>query len=367
MTEPMKYSTYAFYLDRIGKDLGSEEKWTSYCMRRGNINALIHIAPNAVVDQVARHDPNTGCKENAYLNHRVGYNTQDAFLEKDPSADGLTRAFTHISIRCNPEVPKEIPKEEFDKLVDQDPYLVELSRTARSQWISIRQQYGLIKKAPAAIAKEYRELQKKLKNAKKNFRDEMTEVFREAYRRRIHNEELERQLDHKAVEDVAEPAIVHQLEERNQLQVVLCDFNMDLSLHQNTERKIRGINLMVSLASRRETRLPRLPAPREDSAPQHVPEEKPTSDGEQIPLVIDKRQCIYCVGNTALPLEVRLRKFLKPSNMMTHVENVHLKHQPKVGRFICHHPNCRHLGDFLRDLNHFKAHVQTVHGAQLRI
>ncbi|KAM7210244.1 Protein of unknown function (DUF3435) domain containing protein [Rhypophila decipiens] len=368
-TEPMKYATYAFYLDRIGKDLGSEEKWTSYCMRRGNINAIIDKAPNAVVDQVARHDPNTGCKENAYLNHRVGYNVQDAFLERDPSADGLTRAFTHMSIRCNPEVPREIPKEQFDKL-PQDPSILELRRTVTRRWISIRQQHGFIKMAPEDISKEYRQLQRNLKNAEKSFRDEMTEVFREAYRRRVHNEELERQLNGMAVDEEAEPTIIHQLEERNQLQAILCDFDTTLDVHQNTKRKIRAIDLMVSLASRRETRQPRLsapaPAPYKDSAPKHLPEKKSPSNSEKIPLVIDQRQCIFCVGDTALPLAVRLRKFSKPSNMMTHVEKVHLKHEPTVGRFVCHHPDCKPLGDFLRDMDHFKAHVQTVHGPQLR-
>ncbi|KZZ99241.1 FluG domain-containing protein [Beauveria brongniartii RCEF 3172] len=50
MRRGMKYSAYAFYLDRIGSDLGSEDKWTSYCMRRGNANALLKVAPNPVVD-----------------------------------------------------------------------------------------------------------------------------------------------------------------------------------------------------------------------------------------------------------------------------------------------------------------------------
>ena len=84
-TEPMRYSTYAFYLDRIGSDLGSEEKWTSYCMRRGNANAIIGVAPDAVVDQVMRHDPMTGCLANAYLNRRVGFNTQSSAVAAQDS------------------------------------------------------------------------------------------------------------------------------------------------------------------------------------------------------------------------------------------------------------------------------------------
>jgi hypothetical protein len=40
MTEPMLYSTYAFYLERLGGDTGLEEKLTSYCFRRGLANAI---------------------------------------------------------------------------------------------------------------------------------------------------------------------------------------------------------------------------------------------------------------------------------------------------------------------------------------
>ena len=146
-SEPMRYSTYAFYLDRIGSDLGSEEKWTSYCMRRGNANAIIGVAPDAVVDQVMRHDPMTGYLANTYLNRRVGFNTQDAYLERDPSADGLTRAFTHMSIRYNPEVPKEIPKAELVKLPP-DPDVTELRTQVRQMAIGLRREHGFIKYAP---------------------------------------------------------------------------------------------------------------------------------------------------------------------------------------------------------------------------
>ena len=38
--EPMTYSTYAFYLDRLGIDTGLEDKLTSYCFRRGTANAV---------------------------------------------------------------------------------------------------------------------------------------------------------------------------------------------------------------------------------------------------------------------------------------------------------------------------------------
>jgi hypothetical protein len=39
-TEPMTYSTYCSYIDRLGKDTGFEDKLTTYCFRRGTANAI---------------------------------------------------------------------------------------------------------------------------------------------------------------------------------------------------------------------------------------------------------------------------------------------------------------------------------------
>jgi len=39
-TEPMTYSFYAFCIDRLGWDVGFEEKVTSYIFRRGMANAI---------------------------------------------------------------------------------------------------------------------------------------------------------------------------------------------------------------------------------------------------------------------------------------------------------------------------------------
>ena len=198
----------------------------------------------------------------------------------------------------------------------------------------------------------------------------MTKAFQEAYRRRIHNEELERQLSRMVIdEDKAEPVIRHQLIERTLVQEVLCDFSMDLSSEDFTARKVRAMDGLVLLASRREVRQPRMPSP--SPPPESYDTETPTEYNQpeqpaEIPLVLRKKQCIFCVGDEQLSHADRLREFSRVSHMMTHVENVHLKHKRRQGRFLCQHPHCKHLGDFLTSLDHFKNHVQQVHGVRLR-
>ncbi|KAG4436738.1 hypothetical protein IFR05_007792 [Cadophora sp. M221] len=64
----MAYSKYAFYLNRLGRDTGFEDKLTSYCFRRGCANAINGKASDAVRDQVIRHNPLTGVFNKAYNN-----------------------------------------------------------------------------------------------------------------------------------------------------------------------------------------------------------------------------------------------------------------------------------------------------------
>src|SRR5258706_7686605 len=103
--------------------------------------AVLGAAPDAVRDQVMRHDPFTGVFNGAYLNHSVRFNVQDAFLESDISDDGLTRAFTHMSIRCNPGAPKEVPKEVMDPLIAADPDIADLERRFKESYTQIKWEY----------------------------------------------------------------------------------------------------------------------------------------------------------------------------------------------------------------------------------
>jgi hypothetical protein len=52
--------------------------------------------------------------------------------------------------------------------------------------------------------------------------------------------------------------------------------------------------------------------------------------------------------------------------MMDHVERKHLKGKDPDARIECCHPTCKSQGLILEHLQHFKNHVQAVHGIALR-
>ena len=178
---------------------------------------------------------------------------------------------------------------------------------------------------------------------------------------------MKRQLDKTVEEEDVEPVIQHQLEERTQLQQIICDFSRDLKPQDIVSRKVLAINFMTALASRQEfqARKPRF-APASQVLIKKELDSNPFLQPHDFPLVCQKTQCIVCIGNERLSYEERTRTFPRVSHMMDHVEKLHLRKQLAGQRTICHHPVCKAEGLVLNSVMHFKNHVARVHGISLR-
>jgi len=73
------------------------------------------LRQTAVRDQIMRHNPNTGVFSGSYINEEVRFIVQDAVLDQ-PTNVGFLRAFTHMSLTCDPRAPTTVPKEILDTL-----------------------------------------------------------------------------------------------------------------------------------------------------------------------------------------------------------------------------------------------------------
>ena len=71
------------------------------------------------------HEVVDGVFNAAYNNENIRFNVQDAYLNSEISEDGLSRAFTHISVRCNPGAPK-VHENMMKQLLAAAPDIVEL-------------------------------------------------------------------------------------------------------------------------------------------------------------------------------------------------------------------------------------------------
>ncbi|KAL5315253.1 hypothetical protein ACEPPN_017905 [Leptodophora sp. 'Broadleaf-Isolate-01'] len=107
-TLALTYSQFRDYLNRLGHKAGFLEKLTSYWFRRGTANVVDRTATDAVRDQVMRHNPNSAVYNGAYINERVPFDVLSAVLER-PSADGILRMLTYISLMRDPRAPIHVP------------------------------------------------------------------------------------------------------------------------------------------------------------------------------------------------------------------------------------------------------------------
>lgn len=55
-----------------------------------------------------RHNPNAAVYNGAYINERVPFDVLSAVLER-PSADGVLRMLTHMSLMRDPRAPIQVP------------------------------------------------------------------------------------------------------------------------------------------------------------------------------------------------------------------------------------------------------------------
>jgi hypothetical protein len=85
---------------------------------------------------------------------------------------------------------------------------------------------------------------------------------------------------------------------------------------------------------------------------------------ERISLICDKTQCIFFCTGTATKKTFSRR----PAKTMDHVEAHLRREQAEMGfeTVRCRHPVCEATGLVLKHVNHFKNHVERVHGVALR-
>lgn len=317
-------------------------------------------ATTAVRDQVLRHNPQTGVFSGSYINEKVRFIVQDTVLDQ-PTDAGLLRAFTHMSLTCDPRVPIDVP-DVILRTLPPDLEIAELEAERAELYLEIRSQYKYITRAAGTdIGNEYQQLQRKITSLEKTCLKEIKKEYRRDYFYRIHNETMKRQLEKLPMTEYVEPVVRHQLTERTRLQEIMCDLSKDSNTHSIVARRIRAINAMTALSYRQEVQ----PRQVHTTKTQRKDPLKAPALLEPFPLVCKKTQCIICIGNEHMPYNQRMKTFTRTSKMMTHVER-HLEGAPRNDQICCRHPVCKSKGLILTNIIHFKNHVQKEHGIRLR-
>lgn len=295
----------------------------------------------------------------AYINERVPFDVLSAVLER-PSADGVLRMLTHMSLMRDPRAPVHVPDDVLAALPP-DPDIMALEQKRE------KLKAGAYRIQGTDIEPEVRRLTAVIGSAKSRRRNIVSEEYQADYFRRRPTEDIERQNNGHKEDEYIEPVIQHQIPERTQLGDLLCTYLADINTQDAVQRRIQTADLMLALCSRCEVpqrfRL-RVTLPMQPIVKEESPDIDPLST--VFPLLCGKTQCLFCIGDELKSYEERIGSFCRPAKMMDHVERVHLKDQDPEARIECRPPICKSQGLVLEHLQHFKSHVQSVHGIRLR-
>jgi hypothetical protein len=81
---------------------------------------------DAVRAQVMRYNANSALYNGHYANKKVRFDVQSAGLGR-PSASGVLRMLTHMSLMCDPRAPVHVPDDYLDALTP-DPAITALEQ-----------------------------------------------------------------------------------------------------------------------------------------------------------------------------------------------------------------------------------------------
>ncbi|PQE27708.1 hypothetical protein CJF32_00011224 [Rutstroemia sp. NJR-2017a WRK4] len=126
----LRYSTFAYYLDRLGWAAG----FTSYYFCRGTGNVIDRAITTAIYDQVIRYNPQIGVFYRSYINEKVRFIVQDVVLDQ-PTDIGFLCIFIYI-IGLYLRSVKNV-NNSGSRLIRYRNNVIELSRSSSGEIISI--------------------------------------------------------------------------------------------------------------------------------------------------------------------------------------------------------------------------------------
>ncbi|KAK8029468.1 FluG domain-containing protein [Apiospora rasikravindrae] len=169
------------------------------------------------------------------------------------------------------------------------------------------------------------------------------------------------------LEEAWQPEIDLQISERAELAEAFL-FQPEVPTFEDMlESCIHAVDVMFRLCQKRET--PRRTRIHKRAQVQPNITDATPPDPHIFPLLMLKTQCPRCIGDGRLSYQERTFTYSRPAVMNDHFERAHvreirdLEHDKLI---FCEHPTCVEEGVKLDDFDHFRNHVQTVHGVWLR-
>ncbi len=309
-----------------------------------------------------RHDPKWATFNRAYINEKVQFHVQNAVLD-EPTEDGLIQFWSHMSLMSDPRATSDMVPDEVWEEMPPDPEIQELELQRA------RLKAGQFRIHGRDDEKEIRDLSRQITNMRAKRVKNVKVGYHRYYFLNRPTWDIERQFSEEVEaeeEEYVVPAIALHIPERAELAETLVNQPPGLSEKELLQLRMRSAELMTALSHKRETVKRRLirQKPQAETA---VKDESPGPD--PFPLLMGKTQCPRCVGDERQSYEERTFSYCRTAVMNDHFDREHLKEMKELERnnlIFCDHPKCKEEGVKLKHLDHFRNHVQRVHGIALR-
>jgi hypothetical protein len=303
-----------------------------------------------------------------YINPNVKCDVQAAFLD-EPSDKALMKVLGSMSLTRDPLAPTKLQPDDAHAIA-QHPAVIKLRQqrdglTKKIKGFQQRLELGDSVEGEIKLLKNLKKtVEADLRKKKKMLRDHRLKKHRQRYFAENDTRALEEGDDLLLEdEDKNKPTMVYALKERASIVALLCRPSLGLDEPDAPDRRILLVRHMKELCGRREARR-RGKAP-DPTLPQAKSEDEYVNSLTR--LECNARQCLFCIGDEALPVSQRMFCWCRPAKMMDHVEKVHLGPLKPASEVPCPHPGCRSKEVVLHGISHLKRHALEVHGITLRL
>ncbi|QSS56097.1 hypothetical protein I7I53_04204 [Histoplasma capsulatum var. duboisii H88] len=368
---PLKGSTWSSYLKHLGLMAGLKYGLTQYVWRRSLINAINNKAPSSVHDQVTDHESNA---VQYYLDTVIQFNLEAAAMEL-PSNEVVQKAAHGLFLNADATAPTELT-DELKRKITNNPKIRELTKCSKELTRKLRAMG--FRSVPAAQGKTplYEKKMKavsRLNRSKVYLHSKLIEQQRRWHFRHADTERFNQRLRNGAASESldecpAPPSLT--ISEQRRVVELTCAGNQELTEDEQFARRCACIIIWLKLQRRKEVqrrgRHKKQQPPPRDFQPD--PRTDTVQAKESIPAKLGEKQCPFCIADTSLPWEERMKVRERTNKFWNHIESVHREELKaySFGQKHCGICNVQSITFIPASIMEFKSHTLNVHGPRLR-
>lgn len=331
-------------------------------------SALDDSRSNDAIRNLVMDHSNSQIFERSYLSRQIRYDTQAAYLGRDPN-QLLLQAANRMSRLQDPHRPRKLDDRQQEQVrrskIIQDLYVARQSLSRE-----IYDSFDTLKEAKAEsspLHAKYLRIQRLLVATIRAEERALLKATRQKYDRQAPIDNIERQLSGAIVRTDA-PLIIHKrpqlaFMERSRIgEALFSEKPSMLLVKRSSNWRVPFINDLIALCGRRERCTPS--KRREDrsiKSESDKPNEEKPAIFEPYRLQCKPYQCLFCLGSVDLADDDRRHDFASRYSLRRHLQRCHAKRLHKSDGIYCPHPHANCVGLIFQNPGLFMNHAARVH------